>query len=107
MLGFAARESGRTLEYVLERFPEPQDAALKSIYRGVKITVEDVFAHPDVGYFTMFYYRSKACFRERTELKVMPSIAFSVAALLRCEREHGREDSPKLLACVGRVVGAL
>jgi hypothetical protein len=29
ILGFAARESGRNLEYVLARFPEPQDAALR------------------------------------------------------------------------------
>jgi hypothetical protein len=107
ILGFAARESGRNLEYVLARFPEPQDAALRSIYRGVKLTVEDVFAHPSIGYHTMFYYRSKACFRERTELKVMPSIVFSAAGLLRCEREHGRENSPALLACVDRVVGSL
>lgn len=106
-LGFAARESGRSLAFVLERLREPDDAALRSIYRGVKLTVEDVFAHPSIGYHTMFYYRSKACFRERTELKVMPSIVFSAAALLRCEREHGRESNPALLSCVERVVRSL
>lgn len=106
-LGFAARESGRPLKYVLMQLPNPEDAALKSILRGIKRSIEDVYEHPSIGYNTMFFYRSKACFRERTELKAMPSVAFSAAGLLRCENEHGREKSPELLACVGRVVGAL
>jgi hypothetical protein len=106
-LGFAARESGYSLEYVLAKMQEPTDAALKSIYRGLKLTVEDVYAHPLIGYHTMFYYRSKVCFRERTELKTMPSIVFSAAKLLRCEQEFGREGSPELLSCVEQAVGAL
>lgn len=106
-LGFAARESGRPLEYVLAQLPDPGDAALNSILRGMKRTIQDVYEHPSIGYNTMFFYRSKACFRERTELKAMPSVAFSAAGLLSCENEHGREKSSELLACVGRVVSAL
>jgi hypothetical protein len=106
-LGFAARQSGMSLESVLARMPEPTDPAVKSIYRGLKRTVQDVYEHRSIGHVTMFYYRSKACFRERTELKPMPSVAFSAAGLLRCERDYGREGGPELLACVDKVVGAL
>lgn len=103
-LGFAAREAGRSLDSVVARMAEPTDPALKSIFRGIRQTVEDVYAHPSVGYSAMFYYRSHVCFRERTELRALPSIVFSVAALARCEREHGREGSPPLQACVKKAV---
>ncbi|GAB3773726.1 hypothetical protein GCM10028796_46610 [Ramlibacter monticola] len=106
-LGFAARESGMSLETVLARMPDPPDPGLKSIYRGIRRTVQDVYEHRSISYFAMFYYRSKACFRERTELMPLPSVAFSAAGLLRCESEFGREGGPELLACVEKVVGAL
>ena len=106
-LGFAAREAGRPVESVVAKLSEPTDPALKSIFRGLKATVEDVYAYPSIGYFTMFFYRSRICFRERTELRQMPSIQSSVAGLLRCDRQHGTENSPALLACVSRVVSEL
>lgn len=106
-LGFAAREAGRTMEEVFTRFPEPADPALRSIFRGIKLTVGDVYALPDIGYFTMFFYRAKVCFRERTELRSLPPMAVSAAALMKCEKEHMPFRSPELLACVGQVVDAL
>lgn len=105
-IGTAAREAGVALESVLARIPEPLDPAVKSIHRGLKRTIQDVYEHRSIGQITMFYYRSKVCLRERTELKPMPSVVFSAAALLRCERDFGREG-PELLSCVDRAVANL
>lgn len=106
-LGFAGRVDGRTLDSMMTRLREPQEPAKRQIVLAMKQTVRDVYAYPEVAYYTMFFYRSHVCFRELTELRSLPPIEGSIPKLLECQKQHGTKRSGALFQCIKQVVAQI
>lgn len=103
-VGIAGREAGYPLERVLGAFSEPKDAGVKLVSRGVRSSIQDAYAYPELNYHTLFFFRSAVCFREMTELRSLPALEASVAGLQECQRMYKNDSTPLLQICVKALV---
>ena len=103
-VGIMGREAGYPLERVLGAFPEPKDAGVKLVSRGVRSSIQDAYAYPDLNYHTLFFFRSAVCFREVTELRPLPALDSNVGGLLECQRMYKNDSTPLLQICVKALV---
>jgi hypothetical protein len=106
-VGIAAREAGYPLERVLGSFQEPEDPGVKLVSRGVRSSIQDTYAYPDLKYQTLFFFRSAVCFREVTELRSLPTQESSAVGLRECQRMYKEDSAPLLQICVKALVGRM
>jgi hypothetical protein len=101
------RNSGRSKEEVLALVPPNSPRLQLRLVDVYRENIEDVYAFPTFGLYSMVVFRAEVCRREvmsARRLGRFDSVREKVAA---CESRHGKEQSKELYSCVLDIVDGM
>jgi hypothetical protein len=104
ILATRLRNEGRERKEVLGLVP-PNSSVLK--LRVVDVyseNIEDVYAFPDIGMYSMVVFRAEVCRKEVMEARRLARFATVKDKVRVCEEQHGKQQGKDLYACVRTVV---
>ena len=107
MLAARYRDLGRTREDVLALIPTKSQVIELRALDAYRENVEDVFAFPTIGTYTMMVFRAEVCRREVMAAKTYARFETVREKVAACEVQHGKEKSNALYACVRTVVDGM
>lgn len=107
LLATRYRDQGMTKDDVIALIPENPPALQLRALDAYREAVEDVYAFPQIGLYSMMAFRAEVCRREVMSARTFRRLASVHESISACESVHGRANSEALHHCVRKVVSAL
>ncbi len=101
------RNGGRAREEVLSLVPPNSQLLQLRVVEVYRENIEDVYAFPNVGLYSMVAFRAEVCRREIMSARRLGRFETVHEKVTACESRHGKERSKELHFCVIDIVDGM
>ena len=107
LLAAQMRDQGQSKADALAEIAPKSSVIQLRLLDAYRENIEDVFAFPSVGTYTLTTFRAEVCRREVMAARTFPRFATVREKVEACESQHGKVQGTALYRCIRGVVDGM